>query len=199
MSERVACTKCSTLILQSTGAETGGVCIPCQRGYRHQIEESKLRQLVEKKYEQSPARKHWLWLVEHVHGAPDGYESLSAPNQSFFAVGVLEHDVYRGGFESYFFNSSANHYVRAVNTLMEVGATSALRLVIDAKEALFGSGPLPASNHARRAHLQTHHDPTARAQKLAAIDALFWKDPDELQRKMEAFAERHKLRRPFDD
>lgn len=199
MTARVACSRCGTLILPGTAVETGGACIPCHRGYRDDIERSKLRRIEEKKYEQSAARKHWLWLVEQACGAAGGFESLSASNQAFFAVGVLERDVYRGGFESYFFSNSANHYSLAVSLLMELGATNALRLVMAAKEALFGPGPLPATVQARRAHLWAHHDAVARTQRVAAIDAAFCKDPDELQMKIEAYAARHELRRPFDE
>ncbi len=197
--ERVACAKCSVLILPSTAVETGGVCIPCKRGYRDDIERSKAQRIEQKKYERSAERKHWTWLIAQVHGSGEGFDHLSAANQAFYAVCVLDGDVHRGGFESYFFNSSANYHSLALNLLMEIGATSALRIVIAAKEVLFGPGPLPKSVHARRAHLQAHHDPVSRAKKMALIDATFCKDPDELQKKIEAFAARHGLRRPFDE
>ena len=41
--ERVACTKCGALILPVTAQETGALCMPCNGGYRRQIDEGRLR------------------------------------------------------------------------------------------------------------------------------------------------------------
>ena len=106
MIDRAKCPTCGALILPSTAAETGGACMPCKRGFRQNIEASQRRRLDDAKYRESPAGKHWQWLVQQVHNNPDGFEGLSTANQAFFAVGVLEGEVYNGGFEQYFFNSS---------------------------------------------------------------------------------------------
>ncbi len=41
MIEKVPCTKCDVPIMPSTAKKTGGVCIPCQKGTRRDIEERK--------------------------------------------------------------------------------------------------------------------------------------------------------------
>ena len=49
MEEKVACLECNTLILIDTATKNNGLCVPCAKGYRKQIEESKKRYQDDKK------------------------------------------------------------------------------------------------------------------------------------------------------
>jgi hypothetical protein len=68
MNEKVACTACGVMVLPSTAATNGGLCTPCKRGFRRNIEEGKQRYAVRKlaKANPGPATKHWRWLVNEV-------------------------------------------------------------------------------------------------------------------------------------
>lgn len=175
--------------------------MPCKGGYKKNIEASKLRRSEEKKQRESPAGKHWLWLVQVVYASPNGFSELSAANQAFFAVAALEGDVYNGGFDQYFFNSSGDYYSQAVSALMEMSATNTLRLLISAKGVVFGAMPVPLSTSERRSVLKatavTEAQERERSLKLDALDELFWKDPDKLSERAAAFAERHGLHEDF--
>lgn len=175
--------------------------MPCKGGFRKNIEESKLRRTEEKNYRESPAGRHWQWLVQHVQEIPGGFDDLTETNQAYFAVGLLEGEVYNGGFDQYFFNRAADYYSSAVRGLIEMGDTKTLRLLIDAKEIVFGVRPVPTSTATRRNLLRSIAGTEAQAKerfsKLEAIDALFWKDPDNLSQRASQFAERHGLRADF--
>jgi hypothetical protein len=194
MTQRLPCTVCGELILSSTAERTGGLCMPCKGGYRKNIEAGYLRNAERRKQHQSPEAKHWRWLVDQSR---DGIAQLSAANQAFLVVGLLELEVYNGGFESYFQSYSAEHHSAIVNALTEWGATNALRLLISAKEVMFGAEPVPVSTETRREMLLAIGEEDERFQKLNALDALYWKDPDKLGERADLFADRHGLRQGF--
>jgi len=169
--------------------------MPCKGGYRDRIEASRAQRVKDQEYRESPVYRHWRWLVEEVYRASNGFDNLSSDNQAYFAVAILSHDVYRGGFQSYFGNSASNHYPRALSALMELSATNALRLTVAAKETLFGPEALPLSLVARRSVVAAA---SAQAEaKLTQIDNLFWKDPDALEERLDKFAAAKGLRARF--
>jgi hypothetical protein len=112
---------------------------------------------------------------------------------------VLEGDVYNGGFDQYFHNSSADHYSRALETLVAVGASNTARLVVAAKEVLFGDARLPATTIGRRRHVLSlpSGELARRRTELERVDAGFCRDPDDLEAAMKAFALHHALQSDF--
>jgi hypothetical protein len=56
MSEKVACEACGAMILPSTAEANGGVCMPCKRGDRGNIETAKLRYAERKKAQADPEK-----------------------------------------------------------------------------------------------------------------------------------------------
>jgi hypothetical protein len=80
------------MILISTAAANDGLCMPCKRGERRNIEAAKLRRAEQKIAEANPdpATKHWRRLVRRVYprspdqqgrDSPKGFANLSAVNQ----------------------------------------------------------------------------------------------------------------------
>jgi hypothetical protein len=203
MIERVPCAECGALILPSTAEETGGLCMPCKGGYRKDIEEGRRRIEEEKKRRDSPGDRFWRSLVDRVHRTPEGYGGLTEAEQVYFAVCVLEGEVYNGGFEQYFFNSSADYYARAVDGLTEMGAVQSLSLLLEAKQVLFGSTPMPSTESDRFAVLLGIADDAAEApewaQWLDAVDRRFCEDPDQLTERLARFAEQHSLYEESED
>jgi hypothetical protein len=50
------------------------------------------------------AADHYLWLIKEAALSDDGFDGLSAENQRYFAVRLLEAEVYNGGFDQYLFH-----------------------------------------------------------------------------------------------
>ena len=194
MTDRVACTSCGVKILPETAEKNNGLCMPCKGGYRKNIEASKKFHEQQKVERESPARKHWVWLVNQVHKSEAGFAGLSHPNKLFFAACLLEGEVYNGGFDQYFFNSSADYYTYAIQGLTEMGALESCRLLVQAKELYFGHKPVPQTQTSRIALLRT--DIAAeeeRSHKADEIDSMFYNDPDNFHECAANYAKKHGL------
>jgi hypothetical protein len=198
MTDRVSCTVCGAKILLDTAEKNGGLCMPCKGGYRKNIEASKLRYELEKEYRESPARKYWVWLVSQVHKSEKGFAGLSPENQLYFAASLVEGEVYNGGFDQYFFNSSADYYSYAVRGLTEMGALESCRLLVQAKELYFGESPVPETQASRIEFLRASAAiEDERSKKVEDIDRMFWKDLDGFQQCAVAFAKKYGLHAGF--
>lgn len=194
MSDKLPCTLCGALILPTTAARTNGLCMPCKGGYRQSIENSKHRAVEEREDERvHPFRKHWLSMVERVHNSPNGFDSLSEYEKLYFSVGLLQLEVYNGGFEQYFFNSSSSHYQYAEKGLIVLGATDALDLLHQAKEMLFPGSPVPEDTQIRRQALRVDAEEMPLNLKLDALDRRYWADPEKIESRIRAFALEHGL------
>jgi hypothetical protein len=64
MTTKIPCTTCGAQILPSTAARTGGVCMPCNAGYRGVLDESKARHAREKNTPQSIQENLTGFIVE---------------------------------------------------------------------------------------------------------------------------------------
>lgn len=150
------CLECGASILVITAAKTGGKCIPCARGTRAKIEESKRRAIEQREWERKKKEaleriKHkahptfgdflveedsigvlWSFLVDTVfreQSAREDVESLTASAQVLYLAQVLYGEVFNGGFHQYFSNSSgkyAHETVIALNALRAPRAASLL-------------------------------------------------------------------------
>jgi hypothetical protein len=196
MSEKIACTTCGTLILASTAAENGGLCAPCKRGFRKNLEEGKVRAAERKKAlaNPSPAAKHWRWLVRQVYDSPDGLGRLSAENQLYFAACLLEGEVYNGGFDQYFSNSSGGYYALAVRALEEIDAAECGRLLLAAKQALFGPRDVPVDRGARWRRIEKMTP--AQEEKLDQLSRAFCNEAAGFHSLVAQYAQKHGL---YDD
>lgn len=199
MSDRIPCTVCGASILLSTAEKNNGLCMPCKGGYRKNIEASKLRHEEEKKYRESSEYKHWHWLVDQVHKSKDGFELLSFENQLFFSMNVLIGEVYNGGFDQYFHNSSADYFNYAVKGLTAIGKTQSLALLMSAKTLIFGDIDVPNSaseRHVIRHSISDSHLTTL-DKELGKLDDFFCKDPDKLAQCLPLFARENGLLKGF--
>ena len=190
MAQKVGCSSCGAEILAETAARTGGLCMPCKNGTRAQIDAGKQWAAERAARESDPLRVLWVSLVRRVNDAAFGFESFSEAEKLYFAVGLLEGEVYNGGFDQYFSNSSGSFYEHAARGLQAVGATRSARLLADAKHALFGDSAVPTDSTERRAHLRAL---SLDSNVLDSLDTQFYEDPDELGALMERFAKEHRL------
>lgn len=201
MTDRMPCGTCGKLILPSTFEKTGGLCMPCKGGYRKSIEDSIRQQDEDRRYRASPPWKHWLSLVERVHKTPDGFSGLTLQEQKFFALRVLGGAVYSGGFNQYFSNSSGDYYAHAIEALEEIGATESLRILLQAKTAIFGENSVPSTQAERFSvypEIPEEDIPGPEwMNRLEALDNQFWKDPDRIDDRIEQYAIDNGLRKDF--
>jgi hypothetical protein len=181
------------LILPDTAKKTGGLCMPCKSGKRAEIEAAKVARRRERELDNTdPFRLYWRELVNRVHKSDAGMAGLSDMERQYWAVSCLSGDVYNGGFDQYFHNSSGSTYSDAVDGLMAIGATSSLLLLQEAKKIIFGPADVPVETAARR-RMQMAADNDELQQRLDELDNAFWRDADNLATRIENFAITHGL------
>ena len=163
----------------------------CKRGIRQNLEASKER--YKKQKEHDPIRELWLSLVDRVHKGPEGFAGLTVDEQLYFAVGVLDGEVYNGGFEQFFHNSSGEYFDEAIKGLNLLGAESALLLFQRATGLLFGDGSPSKNRGVRWEQMRSLPDGVTDQLpdwyiELETLDQQYCRDPDNLSAKLEAFA-----------
>jgi hypothetical protein len=186
--QRLPCRECGELIHPDTAAKNNGLCMPCKGGYRANIEAGKKRREQERLYDQSAERKHWLSLVKKE--AEEGFQALSLPERTYFAVSCLIGEVYNGGFEQFFSNSSGAMYGYALNGLLEIEAHGTAALLEKAKGILFGNQSVPLDRQERYNAMRQVDD-----SRLDALDKEFWADGECLGERCKQYATAHALYR----
>ncbi|MDR3157534.1 MAG: DMP19 family protein [Zoogloeaceae bacterium] len=108
-------------------------------------------------------------------------------------------EVCNGGFDQYFHNSSGDYFDSAVEGLRTIGALESLRLLLAAKEVLFGDAAVPVDTGDRRIFLAAADSETEsnRDEALDALDRAFYEDPDKFADRMREFAKKHDLQKNF--
>jgi hypothetical protein len=199
MPDRIPCSACGANILISTSVKNGGLCMPCKGGYRKDIEDSKIRYAEEKKYRESAEHKYWQWIVDQVHKKENGFAEMSKPDQLYFAINILNGEVYNGGFDQYFHNSSGDFFSHSVEGLRVIGATESLALLLEAREILFGDAKVPSKTGERRSILRSKSEEVQNQEneKLDILDKAFWAAPDKLAERLEQFAKHNDLYKNF--
>ena len=163
--------------------------MPCKSGTRKNIEAGIRYHEERKKTEASTAAVHWRWLVQQVHASASGFDGLSDENKLYYAVGLLQGDVFNGGFDQYFHNSSADYCLYATRGLELMEAMKSRALLDAVRKLLFGDGRVPATRTERFAMIgQLAEAPEA---QLTELDQQFWKDPDALGDLMAKYATKH--------
>lgn len=176
-----------------TAQSNDGLCIPCKRGNRESIEAQRKWGREQRERElNDPMLKRWRELVHHVAQSEDGFASLSTSEKEYFAVCLLDGEVYNGGFDQYFFNSSGEYYNHAVSGLENMGASKTLLLLRRAKQVLFDFSDCPEDTEQRRKVLRNSSSPS-RDKRLDQLDAEYCQDPDKLGEHIQKFANEHGL------
>lgn len=167
--------------------------MPCKSGTRSAIEASKVATKRQRELDATdPFRLYWRELVDRVHKSDAGITNLSDVERQYWAVGCLSGEVYNGGFDQYFHNSSGATYSAAVDGLKAMGATTSLLLLQKAKQMIFGFTDVPEETCARR-RIQASVESDSLKWRLDELDKQFWEDPDNLATRSEKFAISHWL------
>ena len=190
MADKVSCRECGTSILKRTADRNGGLCVPCAKGYRESIERSREYYRKERELDQTcPFRAYWRDLVGRVYMQEGGLDYLSDNERVYFAVGVLDKEVYNGGFAQFFDNSSGDYYRYAELGLIRLEVPDRLALLRAAKREIFGTDPVPA-DQARRF---TYTDRLVDDARLNELDSQYYELDDDLDEKLDEFARAHGL------
>lgn len=191
---RVPCSKCGVQILTETAVKNKGLCMPCKGGYRKQIEDGEKQRIEEREYLQSPERKYWIALVDRVFQTQQGIEGLSKQEKTYYAVTCLMGEVYNGGFDQFFSNSSGELYGLVLDGLFELGADQTAGLLTQAKDVLFGTGVVPLDRGKRLEQMPTIGNEGHPAWgKLALLDNEFYKDVERIAERCTAYAVSNRL------
>ena len=159
--------------------------MPCKNGYRENIEKSKTYYARERELDKTcPFRALWRELVKKVYDEPDGFEKLSEEEKQYFSVGVLDGEVYNGGFIQFFDNSSGEYYRYAELGLIRIGAKQSLHILRRAKEVAFGKDEVPKDQEKRWRYIRDSGIEKA----LDSLDSEYYETQDEIGQKLEAFA-----------
>lgn len=173
--------------------------MPCKQGNRENLERAK--EYYKKQKEYNPVRELWKSLVLRVHKTEEGYEGLNPAERTYWCIGILEGEVYNGGFHQFFTNSSGEHYSDVIDALLEVKAFESLRLLREAAELLFEDGQVPTDRALRNSLIKDYpkegYKETAWCIRLDELDKAYWSNPDALAEKLERYAEEHDLVTPF--
>ena len=189
---KVPCTTCGALILPTTAQGNDGLCMPCKTGIRAQLEESKAHYASLKEYD--PMRELWSDLVRKTNAGSEN-EILTPDERAYFHASMAEGEVYNGGFDQFFSNSSGDHYEDALQGFRVLGADHSAALLEQAALSVFGDHAPPVDRDARWVIL-TAMEPHQEA-ALELLNKEFWKDPDNLHPLFEAFASARGLLAPF--
>ncbi len=154
-----SCLECGATILVATAAKTGGKCIPCARGTRAKIEESKRRAIEQREWErkkhealerikriahptfgdflteEDPIGVLWPFLVDTVfreRSAQENVELLMPNAQVLYFAQILDAEVFNGGFHQYFSNSSGKYAHETVVALKTLKAPLAANVLLRA-------------------------------------------------------------------
>lgn len=198
---KIPCNECGALILPTTAESTGGVCMACKQGIRKSMEASRAYYARLKEYD--PYRELWKSLVSR--SSKDwSLGDLTRDERLYFAVGVLKGEVYNGGFDQFFWNSSGNFYQMALEGLEEIGATSSLDLTREAARTVFGRLDPPVDQEKRWRVLKSKAyrvleflTGNRKRSSLEALDKQFWSDPDNLNERLITYANERGLVTPF--
>jgi hypothetical protein len=192
--ESIPCIECGNPVLPRTANRNAGKCVPCARGYRESLEKARLYYEEEKRYRTSPDALFWRSLCERVDNPALGFETLREPEQIFFAVCLLEGEVYNGGFEQYFTNSSSDYFDYALRGLAAMGDTEGLKITRRAKQLLFGDSEVSVDRVSRYDVIERCglSDSPETVHRLNELDSLFVKNFEEnLSSRLRQFAAMH--------
>ena len=124
--------------------------------------------------------------VAHV-----GYSGLSIEEKTVYVVSWLEAELNNGGFDQYFFNSAADNARDVPDALVRVGADQLAKLVTEVNALFPPPGPSP-----ERATRQRQLDRLASRVELDDFDDRFYRNPENLEHLVAAFARAHVDRLP---
>ena len=140
----------------------------------------------------------WLDLSSRFDDPETGFGSFSNAEALYWCIRNLEREVYRGGLEMFFFNSSGELFEETVASLKQIGATkSADILVLFAHKLFVGESP-PRDTTLRRAAMNSYDDLKSfenegQPEFLRRLDEEYCEDPDKIEERLHDYAAKQGL------
>ena len=178
MEEEVPCVECGKPVSASLARKWKGLCLRCSS-------------------KRNPFFVLYNSLIDRVCHLPGGFDTLSDAEKLYYALTLFRNEINNGGFHQFFFNSSGSYYDLIENGLVNFDGRQTLELLRQAKQIVFPEIAIPPDTKTRR-HLMP---PTPDLMNtLDELDQQFYRSPDLLSAKLEAFArEQGLVSSPIDD
>lgn len=170
----------------------------CKQGIRESIEESK--EYYRKLKEYNPYRELWINLVKRE--SENGFDSLTKEEKIYFSVNIFDRELYNGGMDQFFWNSSGNFYAEVIEGLQILNAENSLSLLKQSAKILFGEINPPRDRSLRWKALKQNSERLNAtnpnwSNELEKIDNKYYTDPDNMDELLTKFAENNGLVEPF--
>ena len=133
-----------------------------------------------------------IWLSLTAKEDARGYQSLSAAERVYWCVYLLDMEIYNGGFDQYYINSSGDYASGVVAALRAIGAHKAARITEDAFSYVFPGGIVPEDRDERwtQAEAVEERDPQY-DERTNVFSRQYCKDEDEIYTLLEQYARLH--------
>ena len=128
-----------------------------------------------------------------THYGESGFAGLTSGEKIFLCVWSLIGEVDNGGFEQYYWNSSGDHAVEAVESLATIGAHHTSKIVREGN-AIFGEFG-PTSDWDER-HDQMESQPDRVVEEFERLDEMFGEEVDDLTALLAAYVEQNRKEFP---
>ena len=130
----------------------------------------------------------WASLARRVYSSPDDINCLTADEKTVFALRLFLAEVYNGGIDQFFYNSSGDYFKEVVAGLKTLGAHQTCGLLMIATRILFARKS-PPSDRDDRSHVLF----TPRAERcsdaLETLETAMDDSTDNLPAKVAAFVD----------
>jgi hypothetical protein len=172
--EKVPCVECGKPVSAKLASKRNGLCLRCSANH-------------------NPFFVLYSSLIDRVCHSPEGFDSLSQAEKLYYALTLFQNEINNGGFHQFFFNSSGSYYELIEDGLVTFDEPKMLELLHQAKLIIFPEIAVPIDTRTRRERMP-HADPSGDLMgKLDKLDQEFYRQPNTLSPKLEAFAREREL------
>jgi hypothetical protein len=170
--EKVPCVECGKPVSVKQAAKRNGLCLRCSAN-------------------RNPYFMLYSSLIDRVCHSAGGFQELSDAEKLYYAMTLFQNEINNGGFHQFFFNSSGSYYELIENGLVTFDEPQTLGLLHQAKRIVFPEIAVPVSVETRRNLLPAPAPDLMNS--LDVLDQRFYRNPDTLTPKLEAFARQRGL------
>jgi endogenous inhibitor of DNA gyrase (YacG/DUF329 family) len=213
--EKVPCTKCGKPISAESAGKRNGMCLLCSIEHEEKVPCVECGKPVSTKQaakrnglclrcsaKRDPFFVLYSSLIDRVCHSSGGFDALSDAEKLYYALILFQNEVNNGGFHQFFFNSSGSYYDLIESGLVAFDEPQTLELLSQAKAVVFPEMAVPVDTEERRSRMPGA-DPSAPTlawmTKWNELDQKFYRGPDTLTPKLQAFARERGLVPPETD
>lgn len=204
MDEKVPCSTCGKPISAESASKRNGMCLPCSIKHEEKVPCVECGKPVSVKQaakrnglclrcsaNRNPFFVLYSSLIDRVCHSAGGFDELSDAEKLYYAMTLFQNEINNGGFHQFFFNSSGSYYELIENGLVTFDEPQTLELLHEAKRIVFPGIAVPVEMQRRRDLLPAPAPDLMN--RLNELDQRFYRSPDTLTPKLEAFARQRGL------